>query len=351
MFSWFTDNWKTIVTVAASIAVGALVTGLIIFTAPVSLPALLVTTVAIGLGGFASGVTGYYVSHWLNDRPVSAKEALFEGLVGAAFSLLTFGLGRGLAPVVSRVVAPIFAEVLPSEATPLVTRLVSNGVSFGAAGATTGAARQVANNVVENRPLGEHVVSTAERSAVLGTVFSTASEALPLARSTPPSEPPPIDPVTRTVMDRYGLTRDSYVYRVTEPEWVEDGTITGNPNSIATVENPYELTDHPLQQFEPDLELPKVATRTRASTLGPSLNVAVKDPSIYARPGMVRVGIKVGDLVDRGLKIYPDDGALAEGLQPLVVTFNGSVPVTVEPILSFPARTPGLFGTVDTVSR
>lgn len=378
MFSWFSDNWKSIVSVAAAIVVGVAVTALIIATAPVSLPALLVTTAAIAVGGFAGGVTGYLVNKWLNDEPIVIRDMLIEGTISMVVSVATLGLGRFLAPLVSRVVAPVASRALPEVAAPFVTRTVSSTVSFATAGATTGAGAQVANNALHDRPLLENVDTAAKRGAIFSSVFVVAAEVTPLVLGKPPlvetpatpvkttprvsspvaAKTAPVDPVTQTTMDSYGITRDTIVYRVTEPQYVQGKTMTGNPRSSALVRDPYNLIDNPMNELIPELNLPPVPRRVNASTLGPSLNVAVKDPSIYSRPGMVKVGIRIGDVLDRGGKIYPDAGAVAEGLKPLIVTFDGPIPVVViEPIgvtqtsASSVTSTRGIVGPLSDVSK
>ena len=351
MFSWLADNWRSIVAVAASIVVGVAVTALVILTAPVSIPAILVTGAALAVGGFAAGVTAYAVNRWLNGQPIELSSLLYEGAVGVA----TLGLGRALAPVVSRAVAPVVARTVPNAAAPFVTRAATETVSFAAAGATTGAGTQVASNAINGRPLLENVDRAARDGALINGTLALAARAAPLLVERPITTARPVDPVTRTVMDQYGMTPDTIVYRVTNPRHIQDGAITGNPNSVARVSDPYTLVENPQYAQAPQY-LPRFVPRELfASELGrPSLNVALRDPVLYAEPGTVRVGIRLGDLLDRGGQIYPDVGAVGQGARPLIITFDGAVPVTVlEPVVATESasRTRGMLGALDDTAR
>lgn len=143
----------------------------------------------------------------------------------------------------------------------------------------------------------------------------------------------PDDLITQKQLDHYGLTPDSIVYRVVEKKYVKNGMIEGNPRSMASIDDPYHPVDmaeyfgFPREQVEKDLgvtSLPKTYPKPMdAKDLEvPSLNVAVKDPSQYAegKPGFVKVGIRVGDILAQGGKIYTDTGAAAANIRPLIVT-------------------------------
>jgi hypothetical protein len=360
MFRWLRNNWRTIATVAASIVVGVAVTALVIATAPVSVPALVVTGGALAAGGFAAGVTGYTVNRWLHGRPIELGALLYEGAVGAIVSVATLGLGRALAPAISRAVAPAVSRTVPNAAAPFVTRAATETGSFAAAGATTGAGTQVVSNALAGRPLLENVDRAARDGAIVNGTLALAARAAPALLPRRTTAARPVDPVTQSVMDRYGMTRDTIVYRVTNPRYVQDGTITGNPNSVARVRDPYNLVENPQYPQAPQY-LPRFVDRELfARELGrPSLNVALRDPVLYAEPGTVRVGIRLGDLLDRGGRIYPDVGAVGQGARPLVVTFDGAVPVTVlESVAAAeavsagaPSRTGGFLGALGGAGR
>ncbi len=134
--------------------------------------------------------------------------------------------------------------------------------------------------------------------------------------------------VTEQVMKDYNLTPDTIVYRVTPKEYVKDGVICGNPESCALIRDVYNPVENPryadiIAHGLPPGDFPKtIGPLVDASSLEvPSLNVAVVDPSLYARgkEGYVKVGIRLGDILDQGGKIYPDVVGAA-GLKPLIVT-------------------------------
>jgi RHS repeat-associated protein len=145
-----------------------------------------------------------------------------------------------------------------------------------------------------------------------------------------------IDAVTKQVMDRYGLTQDSELFRSLEPKWLnmDDMTVAGNPNSIARISDPYspriENPDLASLRGTPE-EIASLPDSMRyiepridpASLAGPGLNVTV-EPSAYNAPGLVTIAIRLGDVLDAGGRIYPD--VSAEVLHALYVTFNGSIP-------------------------
>ena len=110
-----------------------------------------------------------------------------------------------------------------------------------------------------------------------------------------------------------------------------------NPRSIALVGDEYNRVRNPLvEQFEEaGLDVPESLPRTvapsrNASELGPSLNVSVNRSDAYGGGGRVLVSVRVGDVLDTGGRIYPDVGAAAQGIRPLVVTVPRAVPYRVE---------------------
>ncbi|MEZ0230685.1 MAG: AvrPphF family type III effector [Planctomycetota bacterium] len=337
-WDWTQDHWKDI---AIAVAATVVFVGVTALTGGLGAAPLL----AFAAGGFASGVAGYGLSSWLYDTPFSVQDALLAGATGAVVSAATFGVARyaspALAGVGSRAASTTVVSAVPAG--------VRTGVTNAAAGAAFGSGFQAASNVVAGRPVSEGVGD----AAIVGGLSGAATG--PLTRFTTGGRVPAVahevDPVTRTVMTEHGLTPDTIVYRVTDPRYVDTGamTITGNPRSMALVQDPYApRVPNPLHE-----SLPPVRPTRNASELGPSLNVAVRDPArAYADPGSVRIGIRLGDVLDRGGRIYPDVGAGAQLIDPLIIAFDGTVPVAfVEPVApagpSTPSATPGILGSID----
>ncbi len=147
------------------------------------------------------------------------------------------------------------------------------------------------------------------------------------------------DPTTKAIMKKFGLSRETPLFRVAEPQYlnVKTGTLAGNSFSIAEVSDYYQMIENPLfVKFRaaglPTKNVPKtIPKEVNADSLGPSLNVSVRKPNIYSKAGDVMVQISLGDLLDRGGKIYPDTGAFVEGIKPFIITFEGEVPYTIVP--------------------
>ncbi len=144
---------------------------------------------------------------------------------------------------------------------------------------------------------------------------------------------PSEEAVTRQIMRDYNTDPDTIVYRVTPKKYVENGVICGNPQSCALIRDIYNPIEHPLtKEFaEQGLDttgLPKIiAPLVTASKLEhPSLNVAIGDPSDYAREGYVKVGIRLGDILEQGGKLYPDQSSSMTGAL-IVTTPKGGVKV------------------------
>lgn len=174
MFGWIKEHWKTIAVVAASTVVFV---GVTVLTGGLGAPAL----VALAAGGFASGVTGSALSSYLDHKPISVKDALVQGAVASVLTVATAGIGRVVAPYVSRAVAPALTRVLPRAAVPFITNTVTNS----SVGATLGAGTQVAQNAVMGRPLSENVGQATVVGGVTGAVLEPLARVLP--KPTPPS--------------------------------------------------------------------------------------------------------------------------------------------------------------------
>lgn len=54
--------------------------------------------------------------------------------------------------------------------------------------------------------------------------------------------------------------------------------------------------------------------------------MSVKDSNAYAGKDSVKIAIKVEDVIRNGGKVYPDNGAVVQGIDPIYITFDGSVP-------------------------
>jgi hypothetical protein len=135
-----------------------------------------------------------------------------------------------------------------------------------------------------------------------------------------------VDPVTRQVLESRGLTPDDYVYRTLDPKYLNaDGTISGNPRSVAQTADPYNLTTY---DYGGGISFTR-RTVGEASSLPPGLNVAALDPGIYGQSGNVTVAIKISDLLQANGKVYYDVGGAAQGLGLYYFTFDGSVPYTL----------------------
>lgn len=181
----------------------------------------------------------------------------------------------------------------------------------------------------------EHGVPTYENPQVRSDFIETSSTRLPettlesRGMFTLPSGRS-MDAITATSMRSLGLTPDSYVYRVMNPKYLDfqAGTVPPNPNSMALVVDPYNKIDL-FRGKEPTPMM--VPSRRNASEVGPGLNVAVSDPSAYWSEGQVLIGIRMGDVLETGGRVYRDDGAAVMGITPLYVTFDQPVPFSIIP--------------------
>ncbi|MCA9580927.1 MAG: hypothetical protein KC416_03975 [Myxococcales bacterium] len=144
-----------------------------------------------------------------------------------------------------------------------------------------------------------------------------------------------VDEVTMAQLERYGLTPDTPLYRWTHEEYVTDGVIRGNPNSVAQVADVYG----------PPPSAPEIlAARMRgeAAPNGPShrffrdlnedpgLNVSAVRSGEYGSSDRVLVEIRTGDVVSAGGRIYPDVSANVP-IDPMMITVPDSLPVRVVP--------------------
>jgi hypothetical protein len=185
-FHWTEDHWKTIAVVAASTVVFVGVTAL---TGGLGAPAL----VALGSGGFASGVTGYALSNLLDHRPLTLTGALSAGLVSTVVTIATAGVLRAASPFVSRVAAPV-AAAIPDAVTAAVPAVVTRTVGSTAVGAGLGAGTQFVENLATGRPAGENVREAALEGGLNGAFMVPAERLVSVPLSRLPLEPPPVGP-------------------------------------------------------------------------------------------------------------------------------------------------------------
>ncbi|WP_122349791.1 AvrPphF family type III effector, partial [Pseudomonas coronafaciens] len=157
------------------------------------------------------------------------------------------------------------------------------------------------------------------------------------------------DSERETFLDRYdpmrtkGLHSETELYRATDRCYIEDGTLAGNPRSMAKILLHEELAPHPFASYTGALPhqagayFPK---RVPATYLGvPSLNVMVgslAQDSIrsYARQGVDRVAVqmRLGDFLERGGKVYADDSSNADDAETshaLIVTLPRDAPINL----------------------
>ena len=275
MFDWLSSHWKAVATVAVAAVVFTAVT---VATGGLGAP----VAAALLAGGFASGVAGYTTSELLDGRTPTVQGALVQGTVAAGLTVATFGVGRVLAPVV----APLVASVLPEAVTSAVPAIVQRTVTNTAVGATFGTGVKVAENAVTGRPLLENTQDAAILGAMSGALVEPTVRAVNAVAPGPRVvAPPPIDPVTQTTMTRLGMTPDTILYRVTEPKWVQNGQISGNPNSMAIVADPYNMVDHPWAKEEPGARSPDAPAASERQEPRPEPERRAQGPRRLRRPG------------------------------------------------------------------
>jgi hypothetical protein len=196
--------------------------------------------------------------------------------------------------------------------------------------------------------LGHDILAPVAGGELLGGAVSVLGRgygALTSRLTTAAAAPLEVDATTAAMMTRMGLTQESRLYRWTDPEFIQpDGTMAGNPHSMALVNDFYNPVPNRYYQAMLDggrtpaeLEAiglsPLAPTQVTAGRLGPSLNVTATRAPHYGKPGQALISISVRDLLERGARIFPDEGAVAQGLRPMIVTTPRPVPVVVEEIL------------------
>lgn len=135
------------------------------------------------------------------------------------------------------------------------------------------------------------------------------------------------------VLKSYNLAEDTILYRVTSPEYVKDGFAIANQRSSAMIRDPYNLIDNPniaaAAQEGIDMSKflePKIPREIVASKLEyPSLNVMHGDPSGYAYPDYIKIGIRLKDILDQGGKVYRDISSNSSNPTFIITIPKGSV--------------------------
>lgn len=270
---WVGDHWKQIAVIGTAIIVGTVVT---VLTGGAGAPLL----VALAAGGFAGGASADVVSSLLDGERIDPLHVLQAGAVSTAITVGTFGLGKLATPAITKILTP--------NATRSIANQADNLPGAGAAGTETGA-------------------------TVAGTTEATAARSAPAAAGKALAD---LDPATLRALEQYGLTPETRLYRVADPKFVDvaNGQVAGNPRSIALVQDPYlPPVEHPLsvagRVTNPEYPPIMIPQTRNASSLGPTLNVSLRDPSAYAKQGFVKLEFTVEDVLANGGRIYRDVGA------------------------------------------
>ncbi len=357
----FVEHALVVVDAAALIGGFALGTAAIVGTGGAASPAV---AAAITYGGATlAGYTAVRAGLGLRDlsqhgqslNPFASGEARSLWLQGAAGALGFSALGSSAA-------STAFANV--------GARSISNGFARTAIGlgfTATVADGAAIGDVVVNAAQNWDELSGAERAAVVAQVGFWGGLAGTQARSVyssrnavraledggaalsaaNPARPPvadgawagyDLDSVQLDFLTSNGITPDTPLYRWTDPQYLgSDGLAAGNPDSLARVGDIYDVRPQPnpyydllpgvVSPFGPDAPTPINATE-----LGPTLNVSLNASvgnSTYASEGQVLVQFDAGDVIRSGGLFYPDEGALLQGVTPLIITTPEAVPFQI----------------------
>lgn len=294
-----------------------------------------------------------------NDFDGSVGNVLKQAGIGFANGLITFGpiaAPEIVARIAGRATKTIIeGTVLSETATKAVSAEVDNAIARATASGTKLTQADVDGIVARlsnSGTLSEQEIAAVRQRVSVDSLnkaldaerLGAAPELIDRAARAQAPKPPEsvwtlpngqqVDPVTRQILENAGLTPDSVVYRTMDPRYLdaERGLVAGNPNSMALVQdsyNPITMLDANGQPFlingQPWTRPPAVNARE----IGPGLNVAALDPSIYGNSGQTVIAIKVSDILAAGGRVYDDIGAAAGLIRPLYFTFDGSVPYTV----------------------
>lgn len=116
------------------------------------------------------------------------------------------------------------------------------------------------------------------------------------------------------------------LYRWVEPEFLNtrEGTVGGNPHSMALIEDHGNL---PPPRYE---GVPAEAPERNASELGPGLNVTTASSGNWGASGLVKISIRLGDVMKAAGKVFHDVGT--QDSSSLYVTFQGEIPYELESV-------------------
>ncbi len=163
-------HWRQIATIAAAVAVGALLT---VALGPAGLGAA--WFIAAGAGGLGAGATSYIVSTLLTPRARwswsgFAKTTLLSG----ALAVATAGVGELVAPTAASVAGAVVPDAV-SNAIPAVAR---TAVSNAAAGSAFGAGSQAVLNLVDGRPVTDGLGTAALTGGATGGIVGPILDAV-----------------------------------------------------------------------------------------------------------------------------------------------------------------------------
>ncbi|MCH9683018.1 MAG: hypothetical protein K0V04_16400 [Deltaproteobacteria bacterium] len=134
------------------------------------------------------------------------------------------------------------------------------------------------------------------------------------------------DDITIQTCNHFKLTPESRLYRIAEPKYVDTNNCiaTPNPNSCCTVADPTQMVNSPIyggllrEGMSPadaakmcdDLKISThVPADVNATSIGPGLNMAGKNPGAYGNSSSVVYSTSVAETIDGGATIYRDTSA------------------------------------------
>jgi hypothetical protein len=185
---WFSDHWKSLVTVAVSTTVFVGVTAL---TGGLGAPVV----ASLLIAGAASGASGSITSRLLDGRAPTVGGTLRAAAIGAAVSLATAGVGKAFSPLLDRVAAPVVGaaeDALPGELSGAVRATVDavpdpvrDAIGGAASGGALGAGQQAGDNLIHGRPVTDNIFTASFEGSLGNAVGHPALEAVKAAQSPP----------------------------------------------------------------------------------------------------------------------------------------------------------------------
>ncbi|KEQ17872.1 AvrPphF family type III effector [Endozoicomonas numazuensis] len=154
------------------------------------------------------------------------------------------------------------------------------------------------------------------------------------------------DSITKLVMDKYELSPDTRVFRMCDKKFLDLNNMRahGNPTPESTqVRDFYNMVEDPVTKGyiehckRNNISAPEprlISGKTFADKLAPCLNVSVEPAVDYYVEGMVLFSFRLGDALDIGARIYPDETSVAQLTTPLIITIptDKTVPIQLEDI-------------------